>query len=416
MKKIIISLTLIICTCSAFSQGIKFEKCSFKEALVLANENNKFLFIDCYTQWCGPCKVMAKNIFTQKKVGDYFNNNVISLKIDCGSVEGEKFAADNNITSYPTMLIYDADGKLLKRIEGAAPDADILISYVKQAVEPDENFNHLLEKYNKGDRNLELIADLLIDGYQFAYIQEKEERVKLFERLTDIFGWYISVKDIGKWINKKDFKIISIYLSKEEKYINFVLNHYNEYKNIIDEEIFSEFIVKSNNFFIYKYSSKGDLKFRTYIENIKGKFADEYKREPFMYEKTQYITEATYSLKYDKNFKEFYSYISMAIETYKKMNILNANIYTSALSLSYDNIDFLSKSEIKEMIRFGENAIKTYQDDLVLNFTLSRFYELNNNKKKLISAYKKIIPLIKKSERFKTVAPIYEEKLKNLQK
>jgi thiol:disulfide interchange protein len=60
----------------AFGQdvGIKFEShLSWNEILAKAKTENKYIFIDCYTTWCGPCKYMSKNIFTQKEVGDYFN-------------------------------------------------------------------------------------------------------------------------------------------------------------------------------------------------------------------------------------------------------------------------------------------------------------------------------------------------------
>ena len=48
---------------SISNRGILFEDISFKEALAKAKAEGKKVFIDCYTQTCGPCKYMMKNIF-----------------------------------------------------------------------------------------------------------------------------------------------------------------------------------------------------------------------------------------------------------------------------------------------------------------------------------------------------------------
>ena len=53
------------------AQGINFFEGSFQEVKAEAKKQNKIIFIDCYTSWCGPCKWMAKNVFTDKKVGDF---------------------------------------------------------------------------------------------------------------------------------------------------------------------------------------------------------------------------------------------------------------------------------------------------------------------------------------------------------
>ena len=55
-------------------EGIVFmENQPWSEVLQKAKEQNRLIFMDCYTVWCGPCKGLAKDIFPQKKVGDFFN-------------------------------------------------------------------------------------------------------------------------------------------------------------------------------------------------------------------------------------------------------------------------------------------------------------------------------------------------------
>ncbi|GAH00631.1 unnamed protein product, partial [marine sediment metagenome] len=71
-----------------FGQGINFNVHSFEEAIKTAKAENKLIFVDAYTTWCGPCKWMSKNVFTEGKVGDYFNESFVNVKIDMEKGEG----------------------------------------------------------------------------------------------------------------------------------------------------------------------------------------------------------------------------------------------------------------------------------------------------------------------------------------
>lgn len=62
--------------------GISFEHSSWEDILKKAKEENKLIFIDAYTTWCGPCKMMARNVFTDAEVGTFFNQNFINVKLD----------------------------------------------------------------------------------------------------------------------------------------------------------------------------------------------------------------------------------------------------------------------------------------------------------------------------------------------
>lgn len=110
--------------------GIKFDESSFKDILAKARDENKLIFLDAYTSWCAPCKLMSNEVFTQKKVGDFFNKYFINTKFDMEKGEGIKIARKYNIKAYPTMLILDSDGKVIHKILGSV-DADYLIRKVK---------------------------------------------------------------------------------------------------------------------------------------------------------------------------------------------------------------------------------------------------------------------------------------------
>lgn len=81
MKTIPYTFTLIayLTTNVLFAQGINFQKGSWAEIKAKAKAENKFIFVDAYTTWCGPCKWLSKKVFPQKKVGDLFNKTMYPL-------------------------------------------------------------------------------------------------------------------------------------------------------------------------------------------------------------------------------------------------------------------------------------------------------------------------------------------------
>ena len=96
MKKIISFILSIIISLNFYAQGIDFKTENLESLKARAKSENKLIFIDAYTSWCGPCKWMASNVFTNDTVGKFFNQHFISSKIDMEKGEGIKFAEKYN--------------------------------------------------------------------------------------------------------------------------------------------------------------------------------------------------------------------------------------------------------------------------------------------------------------------------------
>lgn len=103
----------------AAQEGIEFRKLSFDEALAQAKKENKLVFMDCYTVWCGPCRQMAEQVFPQKAAGDFFNPRFVSLKCDMEYGEGVELAKRFNVLAYPTLLIITPDGRMQHKFASA---------------------------------------------------------------------------------------------------------------------------------------------------------------------------------------------------------------------------------------------------------------------------------------------------------
>lgn len=111
---------------SISSEGINFQDISFQAALKKAKKEKKLIFVDAYAEWCGPCKWMEANTFREKEVGDAFNKKFINLKIDMEKGEGPELARKYNVRAYPTLMLINGDGKVVKRILGAKKKGQLL--------------------------------------------------------------------------------------------------------------------------------------------------------------------------------------------------------------------------------------------------------------------------------------------------
>lgn len=171
MKRIVGVLLAVFLCSNVFAQGIEFEHGTFAEAIAKAKKENKMVFMDCYTTWCGPCKMLSKNIFPQKEVGDYFNEHFVSVKMDMEKGEGIELKNKYEIRAYPTLLFIDVTEKVVHTKVGGG-DAEGLIEAAKVAGDPSKQIGTLEKRYANGDRNAEFVVQY-IKALRTAYRKEE---------------------------------------------------------------------------------------------------------------------------------------------------------------------------------------------------------------------------------------------------
>ncbi|WES99758.1 thioredoxin fold domain-containing protein [Chryseobacterium arthrosphaerae] len=158
MKKITILSTLFIGV-FAWAQGIKFEDSNFASILAKAKKENKLIFVDAYASWCGPCKLMVKNIFPLQSVGDYYNAHFINAKIDMEKGEGIDLAKKYNVKAFPTYLFIDGNGEAVHRTLGYVEEKDF-IQFAKDAEDPNRRLTSLKQQFEKGEKAPEFLKNL----------------------------------------------------------------------------------------------------------------------------------------------------------------------------------------------------------------------------------------------------------------
>ncbi|UZT99413.1 thioredoxin family protein [Chryseobacterium fluminis] len=158
MKKLAILSSLCIGVL-AFAQGIKFEDSNFTAILAKAKKENKLVFVDAYASWCGPCKLMVKNIFPLQSVGDYYNSHFINAKIDMEKGEGIGLAKKYNVKAFPTYLFINGDGEEVHRTLGYVEENDF-IQFAKDAGDPNKRLAALKQKFEEGEKDPEFLKNL----------------------------------------------------------------------------------------------------------------------------------------------------------------------------------------------------------------------------------------------------------------
>ncbi len=153
------AMFVLFCGNIVFAQ-IKFEHSTFAEIKAKAKAQHKLIFMDAYTSWCGPCKWMAANIFTNDTVARYYNATYVNAKIDMEVGEGKDIAKQYNINVYPSLLFIDENGELLHRAAGSRKAIDF-IDLGKDAQIPEKQFATVEKKYKNGQRDAQFMITYL---------------------------------------------------------------------------------------------------------------------------------------------------------------------------------------------------------------------------------------------------------------
>ena len=246
--KNIISFLLLFCTMHAVKaqEGIKFETTAFKEILAKAKAENKLVFLDAMAAWCGPFKMMEKNVFPVKNVSDYYNSTFVNARFDMEKGEGREIAKTYGVSSYPTYLFLNGDGQLVTRNYGyMSPSTFVEVG--KEASAAVSNNASMRERFDKGEKDPEFLANIIRlnvrTDYEFAkqaserYFENKKNREFTTDEIAFLAQFIRTSKDKNFKVFK-DNKAELIKIIPEKSYDDFInqisMNEIRE--NAIDKD------------------------------------------------------------------------------------------------------------------------------------------------------------------------------------
>lgn len=223
MKKLILTLATLL-SLPAVAQT-NFRALTLDQAVEQAKKENKMVFIDFYTDWCGPCKVMARDVFPQKKVGDYFNQRFVCIKLNAEK-EGRQDAKTYQVKAYPTFLVLDTDKNVKLDIKGSMT-AETFISKIESELNPQLSPEAMKQRYESGKRTPELI-----NAYAFHFMEQRQED----EGYRIVNDYFNSLTDAQKLAAENFFLFSRYTVSLDDPKASFYVTHRAEFDPAVREQ------------------------------------------------------------------------------------------------------------------------------------------------------------------------------------
>ena len=110
----------------------------FSDLLDKGLEEDKLVFLDFYTDWCLPCKMMDEDVFSDESISSFFNSNFINMKVNAEKNQGPDMSIIYNVKAYPTLIFVNGKGQEVLRREGMLYHTD-LMNFANQAIRLHKN-------------------------------------------------------------------------------------------------------------------------------------------------------------------------------------------------------------------------------------------------------------------------------------
>lgn len=172
-KLLTLSLCLLCFGIGAYAQGIKWtEGLNWEEVKAKAKAENKYIFVDCYATWCGPCKQMDKDVYPYPFVGEAVNEKFISVKIQMDSTMNDSenvkqyyatakdFVRKYSIVGFPTYLFFSPKGEIVHKAMGFQKPSDF-IGLVKDVQIPERQLYTQIKACRDGKMDVNIIPTFI---------------------------------------------------------------------------------------------------------------------------------------------------------------------------------------------------------------------------------------------------------------
>ena len=246
-------------------KGIHFiESLSWRQLKDSAKAQNKYIFLDCYATWCGPCKEMDIRTFSDDSVGELFNSTFLSAKIQCDTskndevnvvrsyADAHQIISEFHITGYPTFLFFSPDGKIVSRAIGYY-NPENFISLVKNSMISGAQYDSGLREYRNGGLDYSLILLL-------ANKAKELDDTALFSSAANRYLRHLDESDDSTICTINNLKLIETfikYLSSKDRVFSCILTHLDVGDSVMRRKGFSNGVI---NYVIYNEEMAKSIK------------------------------------------------------------------------------------------------------------------------------------------------------------
>lgn len=337
MKNIISGLFIFITIFSFAQDEIQFQDLPFKNLVAKAKKENKLVFIDAYAAWCGPCKMMEKNVFNKKSVGDFYNKNFVNARIDMEKGEGREIAQKFGVRSYPTYLFLNGDGELVSQNYGYMEEG-IFLAMAQDINSPNNKKGSLKERFANGEKEKDFLINImkLNSSADYEFAKQASERYFSNRKKTDEF----TKDDVG----------LLLYFLKSTEDLNYktFASQKADIIKFLPEENYNEF---NNQLILAKVVQES-------IDEKAKKINDDYflkTAEPLVGKEAAILKLNQTKLAYYEQNANFPEYEKAALEYYKNADSFEPNELLKAAWIFSDNIK--TQSSLKKAAEWAEKSV-----------------------------------------------------------
>jgi thioredoxin-related protein len=244
--KYLLIIILMATVCTVKAQGIKFEEnLTWAQIKAKAKAENKYIMMDTYTTWCGPCKFMSTETFPKKEAGDFINPKFIAVKVQMDKTKNDteyvkswyqdaKVIGDvYEVRAYPTVLYFSPEGNIVHHVVGVQ-DVNRLINEAKVALKNDDDYAHKLAEFKNGT----------LDTSAMKTLVTKAKTLKAFKIAQEVADKYISYISKNDLFKKDNLTFMGMNLSSKSKYFDLFLKNPGKVNAILGENWAESSIMK----------------------------------------------------------------------------------------------------------------------------------------------------------------------------
>ncbi|MEA3462719.1 MAG: thioredoxin domain-containing protein [Bacteroidota bacterium] len=177
-----------------------------KAAQKKASDQMLMLFVDVYATWCGPCKMMDSEVYTDPNVAEYMNAHYVNVRLDGESDYGRNYVIEQQLEGYPSMFIFSDDGERVGKIVGFT-QANELVTTLTSVSEGFSKMKSFRASYQKGTLEPQGFADYITVVRDMG---NQEEAERLASEYME------QVMESKSRLSDSDIRVVAFYMDLDD--------------------------------------------------------------------------------------------------------------------------------------------------------------------------------------------------------
>ena len=189
-----------------------------------ASDQMLMLFVDVYATWCGPCKMMDQQVYTDPAVAEYMNAHFVNVRLDGECEYGIQYVAEQQLEGYPTMYIFSDDGERISKIVGFTPSEELV-----------QTLKSTSEGYQSVKKYSALLSQGTLEADDFADYIDVVRKMGNPEQADKLADEYME-KVMDPKLSDNDIRVVAYHMDLDDVWWNTFAADRDRLKRILGED------------------------------------------------------------------------------------------------------------------------------------------------------------------------------------